>query len=47
MFACLTSKVASMHDSDHADPADPEERLEIIQQEANYSLLNKLVLQML
>jgi hypothetical protein len=42
-FTCLTIKVATRNDS---DPADPEETLASIQQEANYSLLNKLVLEM-
>jgi hypothetical protein len=40
---CLVIEVATRHDS---DPTDPEETLESIQQEANYSLLNKLVLEM-
>jgi hypothetical protein len=42
-FCCLTLKVVTWNDSDHADP---EETLESIQQEANYSLLNKLVIEM-
>jgi hypothetical protein len=42
-FACLTIKVAPKKDS---NPVDGEETLESIQQEANYSLLNKLVLEM-
>jgi hypothetical protein len=42
-FTCLTIKVATRNDS---DPADPEETLASIHQEANYSLLNKLVLEM-
>jgi hypothetical protein len=43
MFVCLTLKVTTKNDS---DPADPEETFVSIQQEANYSLLNKLVLEM-
>jgi hypothetical protein len=42
-FTCLTIKVATRNDS---NPADPEETLASIQQEATYSLLNKLVLEM-
>jgi hypothetical protein len=42
-FACLMIKVATRNDR---YPTDPEETLESIQQEANYSLLNKLVLVM-
>jgi hypothetical protein len=42
-FTCLTIKVATGNDSDRADP---EETSASIQQEANYSLLNKLVLDM-
>jgi hypothetical protein len=45
-FFYLTLKVATMNDIDPADPADPEETFMNIQQEANYSLLNKLVLEM-
>jgi hypothetical protein len=39
-FSCLMVKVATRNDS---DPVDPEETPESIQQEANNSLLNKLV----
>jgi hypothetical protein len=42
-FTCLTIKVATRNDS---DPADPEKNLASIQQEATYSLLNKLMLDM-
>jgi hypothetical protein len=42
-LVCLTLKVTTRNDS---DPADPEETFASIQQEVNYSLLNKLVLEM-
>jgi hypothetical protein len=42
-FCCLTLKVVTRNNSDHVDP---EETLESIQQEVNYSLFNKLVLEM-
>jgi hypothetical protein len=42
-FGCLTLKVATRNSS---DPADAEETLESIQHEVNYSLLNKIVLEM-
>jgi hypothetical protein len=42
-FTCLTIKVATRNNS---DPADPEKTLASIQQETNYLLLNKLVLEM-
>jgi hypothetical protein len=42
-FACITIKVPTRNDS---DPADPEETLKNIQQGANYSMLNKLILEM-
>jgi hypothetical protein len=41
-FTCLTIKVVRRNDS---DPSDPEETLASIQQEANYLLLDKLVLE--
>jgi hypothetical protein len=42
-LVCLTLKVPTRN---YSDPADPEETFTSIQQEANYSLLNKLVLEM-
>jgi hypothetical protein len=42
-FSCLTIKVATRNDF---NPVDPEETLDSVQQEANYSLLNELVLEM-